>query len=342
MYEGGKFEQLAFREIAKILGKQNEFEIEKVSMKLYIGSLEELAKKIATARFILLDKNVALLGGLKLRRETQLIMLGDRACFLLPDGLIKKIDLRRERELHLLNSQMDIAVLPTPSDEMGEIYKKCYSVNGLTDYSLRGRCVTDVYFDSEFKKKSKEKLVKLFPEAADKKVICYIPHHRYRNAAANYAEMLDLQLMKHHLGDEYVVIVHKQNNTTNSVNNALDIPGFSKDLTGKMKDREQLIAADIVVGDYRDVTFEAPLMHKPLFLTCRDFKLKRYRTRVLFDYEELSRGIGVEDTVDLIQKIKNIESYDYSCIERFAEKYLTFCDGKSSERLYEYMCENKI
>lgn len=342
LYEGGKFEQAAFKKISEILNNQDVFEVEKISMKLYIGSMTELAKKIASARFILVDKSVALLGGLKLRQETKLIMLGDRACYLLPEGLLKKIDLRREKELHMLNSQMDISVLQTPSDKMTEIYKKCYSVNVLTDYTLKGKCITDVYFDSVFKKKAKEKLVKLFPEAANKKVICYIPHHRYRETEAGYAEMLDLQLMQQYLGDEYVIIIHKQNKNGRVINNILEIPGFSKDLTNKMKDREQLVAADIVIGDYRDVTFEVPLMHKPLFLTCSDFKEKKYRKRVLFDYEELSKGIAVDNTIDLIHKINEIDLYDYSYIENFVEKYLTSCDGKSSERLYEYMCDNRI
>lgn len=338
LYQGSKFNQVSFRYIAQMLESRDDFEVQRLSVSEYGYKIEKLIEEIASARFILIEKTIPQIGGLKLRDETKLIMLSETTCFFQPAGLLKDYKLREEGELRKLEAQMDIATLPVPSEEMKDIYKKIYSVNILTDYGIKGNCITDCYFDPKFREEMQSRLYELFPEAKGKKVICYVPKHRYRTKKTFYAELLDLELMKRELGDEYVVLVNTEDG---NISNTVNIPGFSKRVSKKMTIRGQFVVADVIVGDYRDIIFEAPLANKPLFLTGKDYATTGFRKQNLFRYEELAKDIIVDNTAELIEVIKNVENYDYTPCNKFKEKYLTYCDGKTFERLYEYMLKSK-
>lgn len=338
LFSDKNFEYSAFRRVQELLNEQGEFETAVIKPADYAENPEGLAAELADAKFVLMEKSSSYIGGLKIREETKLIMLGDTACFFQPARLLANYKLREEAEYNRLKEQMDIAVLQTPSEKMEKIMKKIYSVNSTTDYSVKGCCATDCYFDEKYREEMKELLLKKFPEAEGKKVICYAPQHRFRSKKARYAEMLNLQMMEQSLGGEYVVLVNVQEG---NIINTLNIKGFSKNMTKVMPIRGQMAIADIVVGDYRNLTLEAVLMDKPLFLTCWDYAVSGFRKRNLFRYEDLAEKTAVSGTEDLIDKIKNIDSYDYSGCRKFRKEYMTYCDGKSSERLCEYLMQNK-
>jgi len=337
-----KFNQLSFKRIYALLEQQTDFELKFMSTDKYKRKPKTFAKELASARFIIAEKSVGKIGSLKFRKETKLIVIGDSACFFQPTGLIKPFKLREERELHLLKSDMDISVLQTPSDKMAEIYKKIFSTNITTDFSVRGSCLTDCYFDEDFRRQSREELYKIFPEAAGKKVICYAPSNRYRSEKAKFAEMLDLELMAKQLGDEYVILVNTMKLDKQPVANTLEVPGFAKHMTGLMSIRNQFVVSDVIIGDYRDVIFESVLTDKPLILTCNDYPLTVYFGRALFRYEDFAEKISAASTEEAIERIKNIDSYNYETIRNFREEYLTYCDGKSADRIVEYLTENKL
>ncbi len=339
---GAKSLPFSFKRLYALLEQQEGFELKFVSASKYKRNTEAFAKELASAEFIIIEKSVGRISSLKFRKETKVIVIGDSACFFQPTGLIKPFKLREERELHLLKSDMDISLLQTPSDKMAEIYKKIFSTNITTDFSLRGSCLTDCYFDEDFRKKSREDLYKLFPEAEGKKIICYAPSNRYRSKEALFAEMLDLELMAKKLGDEYVVLVNIINLDKQPIKNTVEIPGFAKNMTGLMAIRNQFVVSDIIIGDYRDVIFESVLTNKPLLLTCKDFSLTAYHQRALFPYEEFAEKISVANTDAAIERIRNIDSYDYEPIRKFRKDYLTYCDGKSAQRILTYLIENRL
>lgn len=339
LYKGEEFNQVSFLKIAEILESEDQFEVRKISISKMENQDEKLANALAEARFILIEKTMPKIGSLKLREETKLILLSETTCFFQPTGLIKPYKLREERELHACQEKMDIKVLPVPSDAMQDIYKKIYSVDILTDYTVKGNCVTDCYFDDKFKERMKQRLWDIFPEARGKKVICYVPKNRMREKRANYAELLDLAYLKEHLGDEYVILVNTEDN---KIANTVNIAGFAKRLTKRMSIRGQFAVADIIIGDYRDIVFEAILTNKPVFLTSKDYPVTGFRKNNLFRYEEFAKGRVIADAAELVDAIQNIDSYDFAGYHGFKQKYLTYCDGKSSERLYNYMLNNKL
>ena len=105
--------------------------------------------------------------------------------------------------------------------------------------------------------------------------------------------------------------------------------------------RGQMAIADVIIGDYRNVIFEAVLTGKPLMLTSWDYATTNYRKKSLFRFEDLACEMSVSGTKDVINKIKHLDDYKFNAYNKFRFEYLTYCDGKSSERLYKYLLENK-
>ena len=162
-----------------------------------------------------------------------------------------------------------------------------------------------------------------------------MPYFRYRSEKSSYMEFLDLQILKEALGDEYFIIMNLMPRSKNSTN-IMEIPDFAVNITKNMYLREAIIAADIIIGDYRDTLFEATLTDKPIFITSRD-KIDITRKETYFDFEDIIPGVEVRCEEDLISKLHDIEHYDYTNSRNFREKYLTYCDGKSSQRIYDYI-----
>ena len=162
---------------------------------------------------------------------------------------------------------------------------------------------------------------------------------RLRDGNAMYMQMLNYTALQEELGEEYFIITRLAKKGA-KFTNKIDIPGFSVDVTAEMLLKDALLISDIIVGDYRDTTFEAPLMNKPLYLTTWDKEEYGEKHAELYPYNDLIAGIEVVDTEDFIQKVKNSDNYDYSIQNQFKEKYLAYCDGNSSQRLFDYLMKD--
>ena len=66
---------------------------------------------------------------------------------------------------------------------------------------------TDVFFDDEFRARSRQRLERVVPQAAAKKIILYAPTFRGQVAQASAPEYLDVSAMERALSDDYVLVV---------------------------------------------------------------------------------------------------------------------------------------
>lgn len=338
LYSDKEISHSAFRKIYEKTRAENEFELFAINPKEYEENTEEFLRELARAKFILLEKPFPIMAGIKIRRESKVVLLGENACYFQPVRLAKKCKLREKNELKMAKEQIQFSALQTASEETKKIMRKSYSCDIETDFSLVGCCATDCYFDEEYKEEMMQLLHEAFPESIGKKIICYAPQHRYRSKDAKYSEMLDLEMLKKELGDEYVVLVNLQKGKKV---NKINVKDFSKNMTKVMPLRGQMAIADVIIGDYRNVIFEAVLTGKPLMLTSWDYATTNFRKKSLFRFEDLACEISVSGTKDVIDKIKHLNDYKFDAYNKFRFKYLTYCDGKSSERLYQYLLENK-
>jgi CDP-glycerol glycerophosphotransferase (TagB/SpsB family) len=208
-----------------------------------------------------------------------------------------------------------------------------------------GCCITDYYFDPAFAKASRQKLEEVFPEAATKKVILYMPHLRLRGDYSRWFNMLDLDILKNLLSKDYVVIVNPVEGTNlKDSKNTFEIEGFSKIIIKEMDLREMIVGADVIVGDYRDTFFEAALLKKPLYSTAYEYEVRIKLPNMSVNAGEFDSFLFcplVRSSEELSRAIESMESYDYGPMEEFAATVLDGCDGESAKRVVEYLYNGK-
>ena len=330
------FNDLEFSTLFDELVKQSKYEVEKICLKYRLIDYKKLAKILAEAKYIIVKSPIKLLSEINFRKETKIIILSENAMNYFAKGLAKETRIKAEEKLSKYEYSMQTDILQVPSNQLIDLYNKTYNVNINTKYLMTGSVVTDCYFKEDKKRSLRAKLNQVFKAAKGKKVICYIPYERYKNSKAKYLDSLNMHLLASEFKGEYVVIIHRQK-ASRTYANEFNIKDFSKDLTDQFSAREQMMMADIIVGDYRDTMFEAPLLDVPIFISDWDKKNINSKPNLMYDFDEIKYGVEITSTSDLINKIKNILSFDDTVQQSFKEKYLKECCGNSAQKLVEFL-----
>nr|WP_306813874.1 CDP-glycerol glycerophosphotransferase family protein [Anaerofustis stercorihominis] len=313
--------------------------IKTVDIEIKDTDITELQMKdLATAKYIIMFSPMDLMAMLSIRKETKIIQLCDFAFAFTKFGLSRNFKIRYNHDLLKLKLRNEYDLVSVSANSLIPIFAEEWDIKSSMNIKALGSCQTDVFFDEEFKNNSFTKLYEVFPEARNKKIIFYMPLHRYRNKAAKYVEFLDISLLRKKLSDDYVIIIN--NNAKPNDNNYFiqkDDRIFAKDLTNILSMRESMIVSDIIIGDYRRTLFEAALLDKPIFLTAHDYAETTRRLQTRFKYLDIKLGPIINNAEELIEHISHLDKYDYSLINSFKDKYLTMCDGNSSQRILDYI-----
>lgn len=308
-------------------------------------SMEESVRLVAEARYIVTCSAISLFCEIKFRKGTEEILLCLTPFHLYNQGLLTDYRLKWRGKYMEYSSYNDISVLQLPSKNVESIYRKSYAPNSSVKCDLFGCCITDRYFDNEFIRSSRSVLEEIFPEAAGKKVILYVPTVKTRQDCAAWMDLLDMDVLHRLLGDEYVVVININKNQKNGVKykNQLTIPGFSKIVQKGITMSGMLAACDIVVGDYRDIFFQAAFFRKPVYSTAYDYERQFMRSPNLHiarnNYEDMVFCPVVNSAVELAEQLENVDTYDYSGLEKFVARWMDGCDGKSMERVVNYIAD---
>lgn len=306
-------------------------------------SLKEKARMVAEARYIIAVTSVHLFCKTKFRSETEEILLCLTPFHLYNQGLMTDYRLKWREKYMNLAAHNDVSVLQIPSRNVEELYRKSYAPNSDVKCSLLGCCITDQYYDTDYINKSKQKLREVFPESEGKKVILYVPFVKVRQDCTEWMDLLDLDVLHRLLGEQYVVAVNINKKQLNGIKykNQFAIPGFSKWIRRGISIQNLLAACDVVVGDYRDIFFQAALLHKPVYSTAYDYErqfTKSPNLRVAREnYDQLVFCPVVNSSAELAAELEKADSYDYDRLKEFAGRWMDGCDGKSIERVVNYI-----
>ena len=301
-----------------------------------------LVTEMAKSKYIILAEPYYLFSELKVRRESDIVILGSNAMTYFAKGLIANSYLKNVNLLENYKYQLEISAIQSPSELVSRINYEIYTTTPDTKFINNGSVITDMYFDKEKKLLARKKVNKLFRSAKKKKVISYITYNRYRNSDSQYIQSINLEQLKNNFKGEYVILqIHLNSKEVDYISNKYNIRGFSKDVTGKISIRELMLASDIIIGDYDDALLESPLMNVPVIIRKWSSDMVEVENKTTIKLEEDPYGKVIFTTDDLINEIKNIDTFDYSYQETFKEKYLKYCDGKSAERLIEYLIKKK-
>lgn len=303
--------------------------------------LEAVAKEIAMARCILIQEPIEAFCELFFRDETKVILMPESPFAMKNQGRAVNYFLKWRQMYSQYLSSKDVSVVQIPSKQQKEIMQKEYGSNNQTAYDLIGCNLTDIYYDEEYKAAARQKIIELFPEAADKKIITYIPKIRMLKKEMQWADLLDMQALAKELGDEYVVLIHiSPKDRKLKILNELEVPGFSKNFPKKLLMREMMVASDVIVGDYRDAFFESCMVRKPVYSTAYDYEKEIQAWNMTLNamrFEELLFCPIVKSSFELAEQIRKQDSFDYSKMDAFREKYFDGCDGHAVERAVNYI-----
>jgi hypothetical protein len=306
-------------------------------------SVEKAAKLTAEARYILVAAPVPIFSGVRFREETEEILLCTTPFHLYKQGLQTKYRLKWHQKYMQLASHNDFSVLQIPSDTVEEIYRKSYAPKNNVKCDLYGCCLTDRFLDDAYIAQSKEKLIRIFPEARDKKVICYLPMVKVRPDCPEWLDLLELDVLQRLLGDRYVVVLNLNKNQLKNIHykNKLNIPGFSKRIKRGITPWELMACSDVIVGDYRDVFYQAPFFHKPIYSTASDYE-RQYMSslNLMMDNEKFRQFLFcpvVNSSMELAKELENLGNYDYRPMEKFKDEWMNKCNGNSVQQAVDYL-----
>ena len=225
------------------------------------------------------------------------------------------------------------------SKNVAKYYAEAFGMN-IENIIATGVPRTDIFFDGDYKLKTKEKIYISYPELRNKKIILFAPTFRGSSKKeGNYPHRyFDYEKIFEKFGDEYRIIIKHHPH----VNNKLAIPERYMDKVVDLSKNEELndllFITDILITDYSSVIFEASLLNIPMLFYA--FDLWEYISVRGFYYEYLSfvPGKVVYNMNEILDSLKN-NDFETDKIYSFKKKFFDNFDGKSGRRVSEFIEE---
>ncbi len=181
--------------------------------------------------------------------------------------------------------------------------------------------------------------------ADDELVVLYAPTWR-DNAHAKSGgfyqpALVDWDLLDNSLPENTVILNRLHQHVVSDASTSL--PGRVKDVSRHEDVTELILASDVLVSDYSSMIYDYALTGRPILLHAPD--LDRYRTGVrpfYFDYESWAPGPITSSTAELAEallSLASVASEHSASYKSFVNKFCTFEDGRSSERLVAKLLE---
>lgn len=246
------------------------------------------------------------------------------------------------RKYHVHKTYTDVLV---SSEFIKDKYAQAFDLSQ-DKIKAYGVARTDVYFSSQFVENQKEVLIKQYPFLKDKKLILYAP--TFRGNSLNHSKgenAIDLVKLCKNLEDDCAFLIKLHPLVRQK-------PDYTKEEEALMKDKivdisdtvniqTALCSADLVITDYSSLIFEYAILKRPMIFYAYDLQDYENGRSFYYDYSSFVPGEIAKDTDELIALLKNSEkNFDEQRVEKFKEKFMSSCDGHSTERIFEKFIEN--
>lgn len=191
---------------------------------------------------------------------------------------------------------------------------------------------TDFFFDDAALAAARAEVLERFPTLRDRRIVVYAPTFRGRGRARQASEVgLDAAALRAALPAEYGLVLKTHPNLDPD---ATERAGYDVVVDPVFEINRLLSATDILITDYSSSIFEWALLRRPLVLLVPDLAEYEREPGLYLDFRHEMIGTQVVDTAGVAAAI-NEGRFDLSGYDRFVERYLGACDGRSSERFVE-------
>lgn len=173
----------------------------------------------------------------------------------------------------------------------------------------------------------------------DKKVVLYAPTWRENQYSSTvgytYKEEVDFDLLREHLGDEYVFLFRAHYFVASKFDFA-KYQGFVYDVSAYDEINDLYIVADMLITDYSSVFFDYANLRRPIIFYMYDLPIYRDEMRGFYiSLDELPGNI-VETEETLINEIRTADNWTPdNKYDDFNKKYNPLDDGDASKRVAE-------
>lgn len=303
------------------------------------GLKETLAlwRDLTTSKYIFLDDFYGLISVMKPRKDQEIIQLWHGS------GAYKKFGFSRigtgDNITSVHKGYRKYTKVPVTSEPVRPCFAEAFDID-VNKVKALGSPRTDIFFDESAKEQSRQRVYRRYPGLRDKKVVLIAPTYRGKKVedAAYDFDKLNLNRITDGLGDEYEVITRWHPALYNNIKRGIrrveeaDVT----DMSEYPEINDLLIIADILVTDYSSVIFDWYLLDKPIVYFAYDMEEYRMNRGLYFDFEEYVYGRIAKDCDALIEAIKT-EEFCSELRTAFGNKFMSSCDGKSTDRIIEWV-----
>lgn len=213
----------------------------------------------------------------------------------------------------------------------------------ITKFPILGYPRNDVFFNSEL---YFEKYKTKFNLESFSKVFLYSPTIRDAKSKKPFSDNFLLKLNEYLVKNNFVFLIKWHTYEKNTYN--LKKYSHILDVTYDVPDLQELLPSiDLLITDYSSVSYDFVLQNKPIIYYSYDLEdyVKFSRNLYANYYEEFPGPFAKNESelFDNIMSIIDLKIFDkeYQILyQNFKRKFNVFLDGKSCERLYDYILKN--
>ena len=333
------FDSLDSKYEKNVYVKHDRRQRDKLSRKL------KMWRDLTDSKYIILDDFFSLTSAMKLRKGQELVQLW-HGC-----GAFKKFGFSRmntgDNIQNINKGYRKYTKVAVTSETVRPCFAEAFDVPEKCVKAV-GRPRTDMFFDRNETAEARERVYKAFPDLRDKKVVLVAPTYRGRKVEdAHYDfEQLGLDFLAGCLGNKYHIITKWHpalySNMMRGICESPVLSGYDEknakitDVSAYGDINDLLTVADVLVTDFSSVIFDYFLLDKPVVYFIYDRENYQENRGLYFDFKDYLYGEVAFDRKSLAAAIK-AEKTCKSSRHAFKEKFMKSCDGRSTERVIEWV-----
>ncbi len=223
------------------------------------------------------------------------------------------------------------------SDEIRRFYAEGFGID-VKNVKALGVPRTDDFFKESYKSEIRAKLYEQYPQLKDKKVILFAPTFRGNGAGTAHFpfDKFNVKDVLSKLGEEYMIII--KHHPFVEMKHPVDasVKDCVLDLSTESEINDLLFITDLLITDYSSVIFEASLLNIPMLFYAFDLEDYVVNRDFYYPFKNFVPGKIVRNVDQIVESIGQ-EDYEQEKVETFKHRFFDQLDGKSSERVADFI-----